>query len=223
MQPSKADLVHHFSGSVHHHHLLLLQKSGFHRPHIQQNHPGDSKGFTNMGSGNSSPIKRAHSVETEAHQDLFELRFDHLAVGGTTILLIGILIAIWWMCKRRSDKRKARQQASARNRRRTRETPTPSPCRSRRDYYPYLPPPMPYPWPQPWPPQPPPTWPPWMMGQRYHGSDDYVNDNDRFIELPTRIAPNPPKMHSEGRTHRPPPSRPPLPSPAISKRTNDDN
>ena len=76
-----------------------------------------------MGSGNSSPVEKAGSVETEAHQDVFELRFDHLAVGGTTILAICILVLVLWLCRRRNKRERIRHR-----RRRTSEGDTRHSC-----------------------------------------------------------------------------------------------
>ena len=65
-----------------------------------------------MGSGNSSPVERAQTVETEAHQDVFELRFDHLIFGGTSVLLIVAGVGLCWYCRRRNKKRRQRKQQS---------------------------------------------------------------------------------------------------------------
>ena len=195
-----------------------------------------------MGSGNSSPIGRANSVETEAHQDVLEIRFDHLAFGGTTVIAIVILLAIYWACRRKRQrmKQKARDIAARRNleeqspsperrsrrRRRSRErSHTPSP-RSHRDHNRYPPcyPPMICPWntwhpPPNW--QPPPHWQPqpWTTDQ-YYNHDEY-EQSDRFTELPRRTAPEPPKPNRAG-DRRQPPTRPPaiavLPSPANTRR-----
>ena len=54
-----------------------------------------------MGSGNSTPVEKAESVETEAHQDLFEIRFDHLALGGTAVILLLFAVAVYWLCRQR--------------------------------------------------------------------------------------------------------------------------
>ena len=64
-----------------------------------------------MGSGNSSPVKQAKTVETEAHQDMFEIRFDHLAWGGTAFFIIILALAFYWSCKS-MRKRKPRNQQS---------------------------------------------------------------------------------------------------------------
>ena len=54
-----------------------------------------------MGSGNSSPVRRAESVETEAHQDVLEIPFDHLAVGGPAVLFLIVALGLYWMFKKR--------------------------------------------------------------------------------------------------------------------------
>ena len=64
-----------------------------------------------MGSGNSVPVQKASTVETEAHQDVFELRLDHLAVGTTALLFI-ILLFLIYLCRQR---RKARRRAADKN------------------------------------------------------------------------------------------------------------
>ena len=58
-----------------------------------------------MGSGNSSPVKRAESVETEAHQDVFEIRFDQLAVGGSAVLFLIVALGLYWMFWKRKKNR----------------------------------------------------------------------------------------------------------------------
>ena len=63
-----------------------------------------------MGSGNSTPVQHAKTVETEAHQDVFELRFDHLAFGGTTLLILAALIGLWF-CRRRAKRRQQKRQS----------------------------------------------------------------------------------------------------------------
>lgn len=62
-------------------------------------------------------MERAKSVETEAHQDLFELRFDHLAVGGSAIILLLAALALRWMLRKHRRTRKARQRNRRRRRR----------------------------------------------------------------------------------------------------------
>ena len=69
-----------------------------------------SQSEVNMGSGNSAPVERAQTVETEAHQDVFELRFDHLAFGGTSILFLAALIGLCWFCRRRNKRRQRKRQ-----------------------------------------------------------------------------------------------------------------
>ena len=64
---------------------------------------------TEMGSGNSSPVGRAKTVEMEAHQDVFELRFDHLAFGGSAVIAIIIGFGLYCLYHQRR-KRKHRQR-----------------------------------------------------------------------------------------------------------------
>ena len=63
-----------------------------------------------MGSGNSTPVQHAKTVETEAHQDVFELRFDHLAFGGTTLLVLAALIGLW-LCRRHAKRRQRKSRS----------------------------------------------------------------------------------------------------------------
>ena len=58
-----------------------------------------------MGSGNSSPVGRAKTVETVAHQDVFKLRFDHLAFGGTAVVAIIIGIGLYCLYQRKKKRR----------------------------------------------------------------------------------------------------------------------
>ena len=62
-----------------------------------------------MGSGNSVPVDRAREVETEAHQDFLEMRFDHLAVGSTAVVVLFVLLLLYWCGKRRRSKQRARR------------------------------------------------------------------------------------------------------------------
>ena len=54
-----------------------------------------------MWSGNSSPVKCAESFETEAHQDVFEVCFNHLAVGGTAFVVLIIILGFYWLYQKR--------------------------------------------------------------------------------------------------------------------------
>ena len=67
-----------------------------------------------MGSGNSTPVKQAQQVETEAHQDLIKLRFDHLALGGTVTLIIIASILLYLLCKRQRSRRPHRDRTPPR-------------------------------------------------------------------------------------------------------------
>ena len=61
-----------------------------------------------MGSGNSVPVEKARTVETEAHQDVFELRLDHLAMGSTVILILIVLALIYWCLQQKKARRHRR-------------------------------------------------------------------------------------------------------------------
>ena len=59
---------------------------------------------------NPNTVERAAIVETEAHQDVVELRFDHLAVGGTAFLFLLVVMLLYWMYKKRQrNKAKTRR------------------------------------------------------------------------------------------------------------------
>ena len=58
-----------------------------------------------MGSGNSSPVKQAEKVEMEAHQDVFEVRLDHLTVGGTAFVFLFIILGLYWLYRKRQRNR----------------------------------------------------------------------------------------------------------------------
>ena len=58
-----------------------------------------------MRSGNSSPVGRTKTVETEAHQDVFEVRFDHLTVGGTAFIILIVLLGLYWLYRQRRRNR----------------------------------------------------------------------------------------------------------------------
>ena len=150
-----------------------------------------------MGSGNSSPIKRAEVVETEAHQDAVEIRFDHLAFGGTACIAIIIALLLYWMYRRKKNN----QAKSRRRRRRTRSrsrinSPRRGCCRCGQQWYPMQPfpsfpmMPMNNPWPAP-------TNPPPMQ----------IYDTPRFSE----IRETTPALSAPARP--PPPQNRQLPSP----------
>ena len=80
-----------------------------------------------MGSGNSSPVKRAEVVETEAHQDMFEVRFDHLAFGGTAAIIIVACVILYWLYRKRKKNRKRARAPRRRHRRSHSRTPSCSP------------------------------------------------------------------------------------------------
>ena len=62
-----------------------------------------------MGSSSSIPVKQAKRVEVEHHNDLFEVRLDHMAMSGALILLILLLIAIFLLMRRRRLRFQRRQ------------------------------------------------------------------------------------------------------------------
>ena len=78
-----------------------------------------------MGSGNSTPVQRAKTVETEAHQDVFELRFDHLGFGGTTLLIVAALIGLWF-CRRRAKRRQRKRRSRCHCQAPTLQSPQPA-------------------------------------------------------------------------------------------------
>ena len=76
---------------------------------------------TNMGLGNSTPVENARFVETKAHPDMVELRFDHMALGGTITLMI-IIMLIAYLLRQRKKLRQLK-----RHNRNTRTEPRPEP------------------------------------------------------------------------------------------------
>ena len=70
-----------------------------------------------MGSGNSSPVKQAKSVETEAHQDVLEVRFDHLALGGSAVFFILVALGLYWMFRKRKKNRGRQRRRRGQGRR----------------------------------------------------------------------------------------------------------
>ena len=65
-----------------------------------------------MGSASSNPIKKAEKVEVDHHNNLFEIRFDHLAVGGTFIVIFLILLLIYKIIKKRCSKHQSANPVS---------------------------------------------------------------------------------------------------------------
>ena len=76
VQPNQTDLRITYNCRQNH---SLISRLGGRNPSCQPTHKNRVKV---MGSGNSSPVEHAGLVETEAHQDMFELRFDHVAIWG---------------------------------------------------------------------------------------------------------------------------------------------
>ena len=58
-----------------------------------------------MGSASSNSIKKAEKVDVDHHNNLLEIRFDHLAVGGTLIIVFCILLLAYKLIKKRCSKR----------------------------------------------------------------------------------------------------------------------
>ena len=54
-----------------------------------------------MGSESSTPVEQAQTVKTETHQDAVEIRFDHMAFGGTVALVIIIELLIYLLRMRK--------------------------------------------------------------------------------------------------------------------------
>ena len=62
-----------------------------------------------MGSGISAPNPKGAELET--HEDLMEVRFDHLAFGGTAMILITLCAIVYCICKgKRKNKAQQNQQ-----------------------------------------------------------------------------------------------------------------
>ena len=58
-----------------------------------------------MGSDNSTPVQQADVVHSESHQDFMEIRFDHMAFGGTMALIIIVALLIYLFRLRRKLQR----------------------------------------------------------------------------------------------------------------------
>ena len=160
-----------------------------------------------MGSRNSSPVEHARNVETEAHQDIFELRFDHLAFGGTFILILAASIALCWYC-RKLDKRQRQRRQQVRH---------PAACRcqphtltNQQMYHP--PPAMTLPIPM----LPPPNWYPMTPMTQWNNQ----TEPNRFTEIYQEPEPLPRPRITSAPTARPPPSRAMELPPPPSARTN---
>ena len=153
-----------------------------------------------MGSGKRSPVGKAQTVETEAHQDVFEVRFDHLAFGGTSIILIAAAVALCWHCRRKNKKKRQRNRGQSCQS--SRES-----CRCRSVDAPIATPTLPA-----WPPMMPPSWYPMSMMPM---TDRWSHHQpppapSRFTELPPDHEPT-----NASQPPRPPPPRArELPSPS---------
>ena len=53
-----------------------------------------------MGSRSSTPVKEAKKVEVDHHNDLIELRFDHIATGTAFVVVI-VVICLICICFRK--------------------------------------------------------------------------------------------------------------------------
>ena len=157
-----------------------------------------------MGSGNSAPVERARTVETEAHQDVFEMRFDHLAFGGTSLLLIAAGIGLCWYCRRRNQKKRrlgASRQCQCQQQQQTSPPPPQTPA-SPPMMIPMMPMPM----------------PPWYQMQplsqplSQSWGPPSTNEPGRFVEIPEPLNSQPPPRSSE----LPPPRPKELPQPSTS-------
>ena len=149
-----------------------------------------------MGSGNSSPVGCAKTVETEAHQNVFELRFDHLAVGGTAFIVLLIVLGLYWLYHQRWRNKSRQRRHRKRNQSRSpdrdqRDNHHLACCHSQHPWYP-----MPLFLPLMMPSQ---AANPWISMEVLSPS---IYDTSRFTELQEARAPA---------TAGQPPTRPPLP------------
>ena len=53
-----------------------------------------------MGQSPSIEAPKSQRVEADSHQNMVEIRFDHLAVGSTALLMIAVTIMIYLWCRR---------------------------------------------------------------------------------------------------------------------------
>ena len=97
--------------------------------------------WNGMGSSSSTPIENAKAVNNETHQDAVEIRFDHMALGGTVtlILLLGLLFYFHYARLRRKLKEhRHRQQPPAEaNPTPTTNPPLPQPPPAQYPQYPF--------------------------------------------------------------------------------------
>ena len=161
-----------------------------------------------MGSGNSAPVERAHSVETEAHQDVFELRFDHLAFGGTTVLLLAAMVGLCWFCPRRNKHRQRKRQTQCH----CHQAPMSQTASSmNQPAMPLQPMPMPQMPTVPWYPMMP-TMPFIPPATNHWGPPPPAAEPSRFTEIPEPAATQPPRPPPPRSRELPPPSRPKSPA-----------
>ena len=107
MQPSQHHLhLRHLS----HIHTHRLSRLGRHKSHLSKNFIIN---LPIMGAGNSAPVRKAGQVEADNHQDLLELRFDHLAVGTTAIAIVIAALALYYILRKRRSRNKARRARDA--------------------------------------------------------------------------------------------------------------
>ena len=161
-----------------------------------------------MGSGNSSPVKRVEVVETKAHQDVFELRFDHLAFGGTAAVIVLLSILLYWMyrkCKRNQRRSRRRRRRDDRSRSHSRSPVRHQCCHGQIS--------LPMPW---YPPIPTNQFPMMPMSPPWNSAPIY--DTLRFSEISDSVAttapsPSAPAKPPSAPARQPPPQDRQLPSP----------
>ena len=146
-----------------------------------------------MGSGNSTPVEKANNVETETHQDLVEIRFDHMAFGGTVALIV-IMVLLFYLLRLRRKLHRTKRRLDGQ------PAQSPSVAASMQPQQPWY--------------QPPPYFMPPAFGpdngqmirlERLLRQAEIVDSTRRFEELPT---------NTNGLPHRPAPgSLLPLPNP----------
>ena len=69
-----------------------------------------------MVSESSTPVEHTQTVNTETHQDVVEICFDHMAFGGTVALVI-IFALLLYLLRLRKKLRRHRRHAREESRR----------------------------------------------------------------------------------------------------------
>ena len=161
--------------------------------------------------GNSSPVGRAESAETEAHQDVFELRFDHLALGGTAVIVIIIGCGLYCLYRQRRKRkyRHCKHQDRRQSRSQSREFQQHPACCHGQHGFPMMP----------YPPFSMPILPPGHQASSWIPMDMFrqptpIYDSPRFSEIQETAA-----VRSDPPT-RPPPLKNCLPRTWISQKKN---